>query len=395
VKILMVTNNALEDKIGGLERYVRELSSALAGRGHDVTIIAKRWHADAPPRVVDADGVAIERHPVPSKRNPLYAPAYPFYVYRGVGSRTRPVAADDSDTVLHAHMLLPALPLAVRRQRFLLTFHAPVWRELLRERQDSYLLPERVQSLAVAALKRTEGFVASRATGAVVLSEFMRQELADLNPSAGARATVLPGGIDSSRFHVDDRVPRDVEPDAPVLFTARRFTPRTGVDELVRAMAVIVQAYPDAQLKLAGTGPMEAELVTLTQTLGLTKSVEFLGVVSDEELVAWYRRATLVVLPTRELEGFGLATAEALACGAVVVGTPAGATPELLSAIDPQLVASGTSAAAIAATVLDLLRAPERLRELRSKAAGRVLPEMGWDRIADRYLELYASLQRA
>jgi len=160
-------------------------------------------------------------------------------------------------------------------------------------------------------------------------------------------------------------------------------------------MAVIVQAYPGAQLKLAGAGPMKAELVTLTQTLGLTKAVQFLGVVSDEELVAWYRRATLVVLPTRELEGFGLTTAEALACGAVVVGTPAGATPELLSAIDPQLVASGTSAAAIAATVLDLLRAPERLRELRSKGAGRVLPEMGWDRIADRYLELYASLQRA
>ena len=43
--------------------------------------------------------------------------------------------------------------------------------------------------------------------------------------------------------------------------------------------------------------------------LGLSGSVTMLGRVSDEDLVSWYQRADLVITPTQELEGFGLATA--------------------------------------------------------------------------------------
>jgi glycosyltransferase involved in cell wall biosynthesis len=99
-----------------------------------------------------------------------------------------------------------------------------------------------------------------------------------------------------------------------------------------------------------------------------------------------------VVLPTRELEGFGLTTAEALACGAAVIGTPAGATPELLGPIDPVLLTGDVSAQSIALAVNRLLAAPERLREIRGMASKRVVPSMGWDRVADRYLELYEEL---
>lgn len=391
MQIIMVTNNALEDKIGGLERYVSELSGTLARRGHEVSIVAKRWSGDQPARERRADGVVIDRHPVPSKGNPFYAPLYPAYVATGVARRTRGRTAG---TVVHAHMGVPALSLALRRQRYVLTFHAPVWRELLSERQGTYLLPPAMQDRAVRALRRAEGLVARRAARAVVLSEFMRSELSLLDHATGRRARVIPGGIDPIRFNGSlgaERVQRRA-PTQPVLFTARRLTPRTGVDALIAAMPAITAAFPGTTLRIAGSGAMKDELHRLADDLSVSDAVRFLGRLSDEQLVDSYRAATLVVLPTRELEGFGLTTAEALACGAAVIGTPAGATPELLTPLDAGLIAADVSADAIAAAVLRLLSDPARLEQIRSRAAARVIPEMTWDRVADSYLELYEEL---
>jgi glycosyltransferase involved in cell wall biosynthesis len=251
------------------------------------------------------------------------------------------------------------------------------------------MLPGPVQNTAVAMLRRAEGLVAKRAASTAVLSEFMRTELSLLDRRAAQQAALVPGGVDASRFHpgpVEQMCDRDRP---PVLFTARRLTPRTGVDELIRAFRLIARSFPDAQLKIAGSGSMQDGLMALARELGVAQSVEFLGRVSDQELVEWYRRATLVVVPTRELEGFGLTTAEALACGAAVVGTPAGATPELLRPIDPGLVTKDTTAESIAARVLELLAQPARLAHVRTRASERVLPGLSWDSVADRYLDFY------
>jgi glycosyltransferase involved in cell wall biosynthesis len=179
-----------------------------------------------------------------------------------------------------------------------------------------------------------------------------------------------------------------------VLFTARRLNRRTGVDELIRAMPSIIASCPGTTLKIAGTGGMQSGLEALARQLGVRNHVDFLGRVKDDELTGWYRRATLVMLPTQELEGFGLTTAEALACGAAVVGTPAGATPELLSPVDPALVTRDVTAGSMATAVLRLLDDPARLAQIRASASRRILPAMSWDRVADRYLEHYEELAR-
>jgi glycosyltransferase involved in cell wall biosynthesis len=62
-----------------------------------------------------------------------------------------------------------------------------------------------------------------------------------------------------------------------------------------------------------------------------------------------------------QLEGFGLVTVEALACGTPVVGTPVGAIPEVLNRVDPMLVTQGTDGASLAHTLRSVLK---RLREV-------------------------------
>lgn len=393
MRVILVGNSVYPDRLGGLPRYVRELGGALARAGCETVIVAKRANPEAPDHEVAPDGVRIVRHRIPSKRNPLFAAGYPFYSIAGVLGSLR--GGRDPETVIHAHFPVTALPLALTRIPYLYTFHAPVWRELLDERQGTYTLPRAVQRPAVAGVRTTERLVVRRAAGTFVLSEFMRGQLGQLNAAVAHGAALVPGGIDLDRFSPQPGAPRATT-DEPLLFTARRLTPRTGVDRLITAFAKVVACHPRAALVIAGVGEMEGQLLGAARRLGVAGRVRFLGRVTDSELADWYRRATLVVVPTARLEGFGLTTAEALACGAPVLGTPVGANPELLGLVDSLLLARDASADGLADGVNRLLSDPGRLAAIGGRCRARVAPAMGWDAIVGRHLQAYrAQLARS
>lgn len=390
MRVLMVTNAVEPDKIGGLERYVRQLAAALVREGAAVTVLAKRI-GPAPLEEVGDDGVRIVRHPVPSKSDPLFALRYPFAPFAAVRRETR-----RPFDVLHAHFTVPAVPLAIARRRYVYTFHAPVHRELLSERQGSYALPAPVQRGAVAGLRRAERFALERASRVFVLSEFMRAELARFAPAAASSARLIPGGLDVARFSPGDPTSGPdgrVGGTRPLLFSARRLTPRTGVRELVEAMPAIIDRIPGARLAVGGVGGMDAEIRATIARLGLESAVEMLGWLTEDELIGWYRRADLVVMPSQALEGFGLTTAEALACGTPVVATPVGANPEVLGPLDPRLITDDPSPRAIAEGVVRVLQNPELLAGAADGARQRAL-ELRWEVVAARYLEEYATFAR-
>jgi glycosyltransferase involved in cell wall biosynthesis len=123
--------------------------------------------------------------------------------------------------------------------------------------------------------------------------------------------------------------------------------------------------------------------------------VRLLGFIPDDRLAAHYQSADLFVLPTQALEGFGLVTTEALACGVPVVGTPVGATPEILGGLDARLVAPGTTPDDLAHAILGYLDGewsadltPERLHQF---VAGRYT----WEKHVAETETAYHSVLRA
>jgi glycosyltransferase involved in cell wall biosynthesis len=365
--------------------------SATSGNsGVDVSILTRRRNADHRLREVDPDGVEILRFRTPAKSGALYALAYPLSTFGAVwrAARTQGVGR-----ILHSHFTLQGMALASLGRPFLHTFHAPVYREIASERQGSYRLPGTSQRALVAAARHGEALMLSRATRIITLSEFMRDEVTALCGRAAPRTQVVPGGVDTARFAPGVGIVHPAAADAdPLLFCARRLVPRTGVLELVRAMPRIARARPRVRLVIAGAGALEGDVRREIQNIALQNHVQFMGRVSDEDLVRWYRSADLVVLPTQELEGFGLTTAEALASGTPVLGTPAGATPELLTDLDPGLVTKDVTPDAIADAVIALTSDRMRLLMLASQARARVHPGLSWPRIVERHLEVYEAL---
>jgi glycosyltransferase involved in cell wall biosynthesis len=389
VRVVMLTNAIAPDKLGGLERYVRELSAELVRGGAEVTVLAKRAGPEQPAQETGADGVRIVRHPVPDKRDPSFALRYPVAVAAAVG---RALDGGDRDTVVHGHFPVPTLVPALRKRPYVYTLHAPVYRELLSERQGSYLLPRPAQYVAVRALRGAEQLVLRRAAHIITLSAFMRREVQQLDPGAGPRSTVVSGGIDTSEFTPGPTEPLTWPRSRPLLFTARRLVPRTGVLQLVQAMPDVLRALPGAHLAVAGDGAQRATIGAEIDRLGLGDRIHLLGQVVQPELVDWYRRAELVITPTQELEGFGLATAEALSCATPCLVTPAGANPELVRGLSPDLVAEGIDPVSIARAIIRVCSDVDALADLGRRARAAIEPAMGWPNIAEQHLEIYRAL---
>ena len=105
---------------------------------------------------------------------------------------------------------------------------------------------------------------------------------------------------------------------------------RKGVRQSIEAFARIAAELPDVRFKLAGKpGDHHGKLQDLVHNLGVQDRIDFLGMISDEEKRYHYQHCVAYVQPTLH-EGFGLAIAEAIACGSRVVTSDRGAVPEVV-----------------------------------------------------------------
>ncbi|GHH12142.1 glycosyltransferase [Streptomyces rubradiris] len=174
---------------------------------------------------------------------------------------------------------------------------------------------------------------------------------------AGVRAayTVVPNGVDTTRFAPGPAVPSPQgaghETDRPLVVCVGRLCRQKGQDVLLRAWPTVLGALPRARLALVGDGPDREAL-----RLRAHPSVEFAGAVAD--VVPWYRAADLVVLPSR-WEGMALAPLEALGCARPVVLTDvAGARESLPPALAARCLVPPEDAVALARAITGLLTDP-------------------------------------
>lgn len=209
-------------------------------------------------------------------------------------------------------------------------------------------------SFANKVKHQVERAVYRRATRCIVLSGAFATLLSERYGVDPARIRVVPGSIDVERFAAPSETREDARrhlgwpTDRPILLCVRRLVARMGLRQLIEAVAQIRDDYPDLLCLIAGKGPDADDLARLIRDAGVEDQVRLLGFVADDDLPLAYRAADLSIVPTQELEGFGLITAESLAAGTPVLVTPIGGLPEAVAGLLTDLVLPGATTADIA-----------------------------------------------
>jgi glycosyltransferase involved in cell wall biosynthesis len=232
--------------------------------------------------------------------------------------------------------------------------------------------------------RRLERAVLRGAAVVCATSPTVQRAIAELTEVPPEQIRVLPISVD-----VDDFAPEPDDEwlsrlDEPVIaFVGRAPDPRKNVALLVDTFRRIRRTLPRARLRLVGRPP-RADVLR-----GLPNGVEVLGEV--ESVAPVLRTASLFVLPSLQ-EGFGVAVAEALACGVPVVVTPCGGPEDLIRESRGGVVASSFCADELADAAVSLLASPRALAAMRRSGRRYVVAHHSPERLATLLGAVFAEL---
>lgn len=330
---------------GGVASYLRRLAEALVERGHRVQVVhadpratavsglredfVPRCTAYLPPASVTGAALAAIEEFGPDVVHVHDSSNFPLETaVRARFRATRTLHSYDfcpSGTKFHhgpgRHCTYPTGALCLPRMGYLActTSRRPaVWLRFQRRARD--------------ANRSNTGY-----SKLIVASEHVRRE---------AIATGYPPDqVDVIPYFVNDEPPSAPEP--RVILTGGRLVPEKGIDLFLAAIAAVPRPWSAI---VAGEGFAGRALRAQAGRAGLMPDVEFAGWQDEAGMSALYRRASLVVMPSRWPEPSGLIGLEAMAHGRPVVAFATGGIPEWLAhgetgLLVPPLDVAGLSAA--------------------------------------------------
>jgi len=381
MKILVIVDGFHPDESGGITNSLRLAIRGLVMRAHQVAVLTKRLNAWAPVHQ-RLDGYDLYRYFSPPRESAFYR-AYPLFYFLALPRAARRLYQRNPFEI--AYIQNPYQVVGFQRAGVdvpvIYASHAPTSEISVDAQGGKYgwLTPllGPLRRFARALQKRA----LAQANLTLTFSQFMRREMEALaqNGRRNARFATVPLAVDTDRFtFAQDCLPArkalGLPADRPVLLTVRRLVARMGLENLIAAMEMIREDHPNALLLIGGAGYLKKKLEAQVKSLGLENYVRLLGFISEEQLPLYYQAADLFVLPTSTLEGFGVATTEALSCGTPVLGTPVGATPEILMPLGDEFLAPGASPEHLAQAIhmwLERKTSPELRRQCREYCVSR------------------------
>jgi glycosyltransferase involved in cell wall biosynthesis len=344
---------------GGGGRLMYDLACGLARLGHPVTVVCEDLHGRGVEHEVD-EGVTVLRYRLPPARGvPLQRHRAHIAAARDLMRRHLSSAPD----VIHGHSLfqyVAALRMFESTARCCYAIHSP-FAEELPIAWRAHGLRGRVKMLfGLPIIRQLERECLEHSHYLTAESEFTRERIRFLYGAATAeRIVTIPGWVDPERFRplssgevLQVREQLGWRTDVPVFFALRRLEARMGLDNLLYALDRVRLGGHRFHLYLGGDGSHRRRLEALRDRLRLTDEVTFMGFVPADQLPLAYATCDASLVPTAQLECFGIIALEAIACGRPALVTPVGALPEVVGAFEPQWVGKGSSPDDIA----DLLR---------------------------------------
>ena len=374
---------------GGAESYVKQVSSILRDRGHEVVTLA----SDSGPDELRFDQFQFRSLPTRGVKKLVYT------IYNPHARRaTRSLLKSFQPDVVVLHTLSQATAstvLALRRVPTVVCVHGPEqftlgllhWALTDSDFRDE---SRTVQNLTLSG--KLHYFYFRFLCRPLYRMAFHHVEkiiaystyMTTLLNAEGISAEYAPMGMSLFAWTPPD-------PDSRNVLFVGRLVAFKGVFVLLDAFKEVTRVIPEATLSFAGDGEMRMELEGIVRREGLDQSVNFLGHVPTRDMAGIYAQANVVVMPALVPESFGMVGVEAMSAGRPVVVSDVGGVREWLDAGVNGLLVSPGVPSEVAAALIDLLSDSARMEKM-GLAAHQSVERFSLDRHVNR---LEAILERA
>jgi len=372
--------------------HVRELAKAMANRGVTVDVFTREHDYQCDGGEAESDGVNYVHVAAGPSDAPLEdLPNHLDQFVAGVGEYQQ--RNNVRYLAIHSHYWLSGWAgsrlAAATRTPQVVTFHT----------LSRIKLQSRSGEQEPAVRQETEERIIAEADCVVAFSPHERDAMVRLYSADRDRVSLIPCGVDLSRFRPIGRTTARRELGLnghKVMLYVGRIEPLKGADLLLHAAASL-ESEEGVQVLVVGSdadGSGELErLHQLSAELQLGDKVEFVGRVPQERLALYYSAADVCVVPSF-YESFGLAALESMACGTPVVASRVGGLSTIVQHGRTGYLKSWRCPEAFAQS-LEMIMANEDLRDSMGRAARNRAETLSWDQVAGRLLALYGRLGSA
>jgi D-inositol-3-phosphate glycosyltransferase len=387
---------------GGMNVYVRELSSSLARAGIACDVYTRADSETFPPIVEVEPGLTVH-HVEAGPREPIEKSAlfeFTSSFAEAVAARVDAMEAVgvSRPDVIHANYWLSGIAGHTLKHELSIplvsTFHTL-------DRVKAEASPEEVDPTEPHRRARAEAQVIGCSDAVLASCAVEVEQLVELYDADPTRVEIVPPGVDHAFFSPGDQAQARRALTFPladriVLFVGR-LQPLKAADVALELVASVTgRGVAETRLVIVGgpSGPHgEEELVTLQKRateLGISDRVAFVPPQPHERLSTFYRAADVCVVPSRS-ESFGLVALEAAACGVPVVASAVGGLTTLVEHQSTGFLVEGRQPERFARYVERLLVDAE-LRRCYGEAAASRARSYTWPIAAGRLRRIYQDL---
>ncbi len=362
---------------GGSGVVATELGLELAQRGHEIHFISYAQ----PIRLRGAEP-NIHYHEVEVSRYPLFD--YPPYDL-ALATRMAEVAQLYDLDLLHVHYAIPhsvsamlarqMLAAGPRAQRlpFVTTLHGT---DITLVGLDRSYLP-----ITRYSIEQSDGVTA--------ISNYLRertQRIFDVKKPIEVIYNSVNCDIYMRNTKIAEEMRREYAPDnQKVLVHLSNFRPVKRITDVIEIFDRVHKQMP-SRLLLIGDGPDRSVAEWLAVQKGIHDDVLFLG--KQDQIYEKLSIADIMLLPS-ELESFGLAALEAMACEVVPISTRAGGVPEVIDHGNTGYLADVGDVETMARYAIELLNDEPRLREMGKRARAVAMERFCSTKIVKQYEDFY------
>lgn len=386
MRIAMLSWESLHSiAVGGVAAHVTELAAALERKGHEVHVFTRLAQGMSAYELIH--GVHYHRCPMQLKRDfvdEVNGMCASFaHHFSGVED-----FVGEFD-IVHAHDWLAANAMIWIKQgrgrRGVLTMHSTDFGRSGNVFHDG-------QSARVREQERAGTYWADRV---IAVSHATKNELMWMYEVPDAKVSVVYNGVSMHRFAggIDQgRVKRNygIGPLDPTVLFCGRLVQQKGPDLMLEGIPYVLHFYPHAKFVFAGDGHLRHGLEIRTRQLRIDHAVRFLGHRDGDELIALFKMADAVCVPSRN-EPFGIVVLEAWSAGKPIVATMNGGPNEYVRhGVDGLKIYA--SAESVAWGLGTLFADWEAARAMGENGRQSVAESFTWDVIAEKTLDVYYSL---